>query len=115
MIKTGKRNIAEIKFVAKKLQNILNKSDNTDEHINSNHTAEVDHDCLINKNFWGYVKKYFKKSNSLLPSFNMAQCTSYFTKTFSAINPSKTFSILSWIAKFASPQMPFNLDPPNLS
>ena len=28
------------------------------------------------------------------------------------INPSKTFSIPSWIPKFASPRKPFNLDPP---
>ena len=111
-LKLENGNIAEIKFVAKKLRNILNKSDNSDEHNNNNHTAEFDHDCLINKNFWGYVKKFFKKKNSLIPSFNMAQCMSYFTKTFSAINPNKTFSIPSWIPKFASPQMPFNLDPP---
>ena len=42
----------------------------------------------------------------------MAQCTSYFTNTFSAINPHKTFSIPSWIPQFASPKTPFNLDPP---
>jgi hypothetical protein len=42
----------------------------------------------------------------------VAECTSYFTKTFSAISPTKTFNIPSWIPKFASPQTPFNLDPP---
>ena len=101
----------EIKFVAKELRNVLNKSKITAEHNNNNETAEVDHDHLISKNFWGYVKKYFNKKSSLLPSFNIAQCTSYFTKTFSALDPNKTFSIPSWIPKFTSPQAPFNLDP----
>ena len=109
-LKLENGNVTEIKFVAKKLRNVLNKI--TAEHNNNNETAEVDHDHLISKNFWGYVKKYFKKKSSLLPSFNMAQCTSYFTKTFSALNPNKTFSIPSWIPKFASLQTPFNLDPP---
>ena len=67
----------------------------------------TDHDNLIGKNFWGYVKKIFQKNTSSLPSFNLAQCTSYFTKTFSAISPNKTFNIPSWIPKFASPQTPF--------
>ena len=58
--------------------------------------------------FIGEIKKYFKKGGSLLPSFNMGQCTTYFT----ALNPSKTFCIPSWILKFASPQAPFKLDPP---
>ena len=57
-LKLENGNIAEIKVVAKKLRNILN---NTDEHNNNNHTAEVDHDCPINKNFWGYVKKFSKR------------------------------------------------------
>ena len=42
----------------------------------------------------------------------MTQCTSYFTKTFSSINPTKTFKIPDWIPKFTSPQTQFNLDPP---
>ena len=42
----------------------------------------------------------------------MAQCRSYFTKTFSSNNPNKTFSIPSWIPKFTSPQAAFKLDPP---
>ena len=53
-------------------------------------------------------KKYSKKGGSLLPSFNMGQCTTYFI----ALNPNKTFCITSWILKFASTQAPFKLDPP---
>ncbi|CAB4029507.1 Hypothetical predicted protein [Paramuricea clavata] len=53
----------------------------------------------------------FRKNTSSLPSFNLAQCTSYFTKTFSAISPNKTFNIPSRIPKLASSQTPFKLDP----
>ena len=45
----------------------------------------------------------------------MIQCTSYFTKTFSSVNPTKTFKIPNWIPKFTSPHTQFNLDPPGLS
>ena len=105
--------ILEIKFVAKKLRILLNKSNNTELHNSDSHaSADIDHDNLIGKNFWGYVKIVFKKNTSSLPSFNLAHCTSYFTKTFSAISLNKTFNIPSWIPKFASPQTPFKLDPP---
>ena len=61
---------------------------------------------------FGVTFPIFQKNTSSLPSFNLTQCTSYFAKIFTSINPSKTFSIPSWIPKFASPQKPFNLDPP---
>ena len=112
-LKLENGSILEIKFVAKKLRILLNKSNNTELHNSDSHaSADIDHDNLIGKNFWGYVKKFFKKNTSSLPSFNLAQCTSYFTKTFSATSPNKTFNIPSWIPKFASPQTPFKLDPP---
>ena len=106
--------ILEIKFVAKKPRTLLSQSSKADQHVNTNNSssAEIDHDSLISKNFWGYVKKMFKKTTSSLPSFNLNQCYSYFTKTLSAFNASKTFSIPSWIPKFDSPQTPFKLDPP---
>ena len=64
-------------------------------NITINECGEIDHYNLISKNFWGYVKRFFKKSSSSLPSFNLAQCTSYFIKTFSSNNPNKTVSIPS--------------------
>ena len=110
-LKLENGDISEIKFVAKKLRILLDKRNNTDKHdINTFKSAEINHDRLINANFWGYVKRYFKKNASSLPTFNLAQCTSYFTNTFLAINPHKTFSIPSWIPQFASPKTPFNLD-----
>ena len=112
-LKLENGDISEIKFVAKKLRILLDKRNNTDKHdINTFKSAEINHDHLINANFWGYVKRYFKKNASSLPTFNLAQCTSYFTNTFSAFNPHKTFSIPSWIPQFTSPKTPFNLDPP---
>jgi hypothetical protein len=99
--------------VAKKLRCLLNKSTSNELHNNNNHeNTQIDLNSLINKNFWGYIKRFFQKNTSSLPSFNLAQCTSYFTKTLSTISPNKSFSIPSWIPKFASPEMPFNLDPP---
>ena len=113
-LKLENGDVLEIKFVAKKLRILLNKSKGTDEtNMYINECGEIDHDNLISKNFLGYVKRFFKKSSSLLPSFNLAQCTSYFTKTCSTNNPNKTFCILSWIPKFKSPQTLFKLDPPN--
>ena len=44
-----------------------------------------------------------------LATFNLAQCTSYFTISFSMLNPHKTFSIPSWISKFAFLQTPLIL------
>ena len=112
-LKLENGSILQIKFVAKKLRILLNKSNNTELHNSDSHaSADIDHDNLIGKNFWGYVKTFFKKNTSSLPSFNLAQCTSYFAKTFSAISPNKTFNIPSSIPKFASPQTPFKLDPP---
>ena len=113
-LKMENGDILEIKFVAKKLRTLLSMSNTANQHTNTNNydSAEIDHDSLIRKNYWGYVKKMFKKTTSSLPSFTLMQCTSYFAKTFSAINPSKSFSIPSWIPKFASPQTPYNLDPP---
>ena len=96
------------------LRNLLNKSDNADQNFSQNNTG-LDHDSLINKNFWGYVKRFFTKNTGTSPSFSLSQCSSYFTKTLSAINPKKRFKIPSWIPKFTSPQTQFNPDPPNLS
>jgi hypothetical protein len=89
-LKLENGSILEIKFVAKKLRVLLNKSNNTELHNSDSHaSADIDQDNLIGKNFWGYVKKFFKKNTSSLPSLNLAQCTSYFPKTFSAISQVK--------------------------
>ena len=119
-LKLENGDVLEIKFVAKKLRNLLNKPNNTDQHNTNNHdSAENDHDSQISENVWGYAKKFSLrkvKNTSSLASFNLTQCTFYFAKTFTSINSilqvKHTFSIPSWIPKFASPQKPFDLYPP---
>ena len=93
-LKSENGDILEIKFVAKKLRNLLNKSDNADQNFSQNNRG-LDHDSLINRNFWGYVKRFFTKNTGTSPSFSLSQCLSYFTKTLSAINPTKRFKIPS--------------------
>jgi hypothetical protein len=112
-LKSDNGNLMEIKFVAKKLRNRLRTRADTDEqHADINASDEIDHNELINKNFWGYVKNIFTKKSDSLPTFDLAQFTAYFTRTFSAVIPNKIFNIPSWIPKFSSPTTPFNLDPP---
>jgi hypothetical protein len=72
----------------------------------------IDHNKVLNNNFLGYVKKFLKKKAESFPTFGLAQCSAYFTKTLSTVIPNKTFNITSWIPKFNSPTTPFNLDPP---
>ena len=111
-LKSENGNLLEIKFVAKKLRNLLSKTVTEQQHADINTSDKVNHNDLMNKNFWGYVKKVFKKKSDSLPTFDLAQCTAYFTKTFSAIIPNKTFNIPNWIPKLISPTTQFNLDPP---
>ena len=111
-LKCDNGDIKEIKFVARQLRYLLNKNNIDPLHTNVNVSSEVDHDKLLNNNFWGYIKKFFKKKSESLPTFDLSQCTTYFTKTLSAVIPNKTFNIPSWIPKFNSPTTPFNLDPP---
>ena len=47
-LKSENGDILEIKFVAKRLRNLLNKSDNSDHNFSHNNTA-LDHDSLMNK------------------------------------------------------------------
>ena len=67
----------------------------------------------IGKNFWGYVKNILRKKDTVLPSFNMTQCLSHFTKTLAAIHPNKLFNIPSWIPALSDPEIQFDLDPPS--
>ena len=70
------------------------------------------HDNLIGKNFWGYVKNVMNKSTSLLPSFTMSSCVCYFKATLSSMNPNKVFHIPSWIPKLSDPTVNFHVEPP---
>ena len=74
-LKSENGNLLEIKFVAKKLRNLLSKAVTEQQHADINASDKVDHNDLMNKNFWGYVKKVFKKKSDSLPTFDLAQCT----------------------------------------
>ena len=79
--------------------------------------ATANHSIMTNiyigKNFWGYVKNVMNTKETVLPSFNMTQCLSYFTKTLAAIHPTKLFTIPSWIPALSDPEVQFDLDPPS--
>ena len=111
-LKCENGDLKEIKFVAKKLRYLLNNKSTESQHADINVPVGIDHNKLLNNNFWGYVKIFFKKKSESFPSFDLAQCTIYFTKSLSAVFPNKTFNIPSWIPKFNAPTSPFNLDPP---
>jgi hypothetical protein len=61
-LKLENSSILEIKFVAKEWPILLNiKSNNTEQHNSDSHaSADIDHDNLIGKNFWGYVQKEYQ-------------------------------------------------------
>ena len=88
-------------------------------NVNNNNESSLDssqslnHDKYIGKNFWGYVKNILSKKDTVLPSFNMTQCLSHFTKTLAAIHPNKLFNIPSWIPALSDPEIQFDLDPPS--
>ena len=96
--------IREIKFVSPKLHSLLSNKPKVKCH---------NHDNYIKKNFWRHVKNNITNEPSVLPSFNKADCLSLFKKCFSVKSPNNSFSIPSWIPSLATPQVPFNLDPPS--
>ena len=46
-----------------------------------------------------------------LPSFDGAACTTFYAKTFSFINPCKSFDMLDWIPSLPAPTVKFDLSP----
>ena len=93
----------EIKYVSHILRAKLHLNNNNnqssesgldDSHSNS---QTRNHDKYIQKNFWGYMKNVLNRKGTVLPSFNMTQCFSYFTKALVVIHPNKLFTIQNWI------------------
>ena len=109
----------EIRYVShilrKKLRPDNSKSYSSTSSQNNSHSNSepLNHDKYIGKNFWGYVKNVMNTKETVLPSFNMTQCLSYFTKTLAAIYPTKLFTIPSWIPALSDPEVQFDLDPPS--
>ena len=110
VLKRSGDDIEEIKFVSRKLRLTLRNGNIGDVKTTN---INFDHDSLISKSFWSYVKRFLTSKDKKLPSFTEADCISFFRGVFTSMNPNKIFRIPSWIPLFAPPQIPFNLDPPS--
>ena len=84
---------------------------NNNDGLTSDSNESFNHDNYIGRNFWGYIKNVIKKKDSILPSFNVTDCFTYFSKSLAKINPNRLFNIPSWIPKLSDPEVQFNLDP----
>ena len=87
--------ITEIKYVSHVLRDNLRNSNNT--QTDTQQDQSFNHDKYFERNFWGYVKNVLASKRTVLPSFNMQDCTDHFRKTLLAIHPTKLFRIPSWI------------------
>ena len=85
---------------------------NSNDAEDLNDSESFNHNKYLERSFWGYVKNIINRKDVVLPSFNMTDCLSYFSKFLAKINPNKLFVIPSWIPKLSDPEVQFNLDPP---
>ena len=108
MKQSANANITEIKYVSRLLRDILR--DNTFCQVRN--ADLMNRGYSISKNFWRYVKKTFNKKDEILPSFSMNECSDYFARTLSSVNPTKVFNLPGWIPTLSEPVLPFNLEPP---
>ena len=67
---------------------------------------------MIKSGFWKYVKRFIEKPKKILPTFNQIVCTDYFRKTLQSMNPTKRFTIPSWIPAFKTPTYQYDVTPP---
>ena len=110
-LKSNKCDLSEIKYVSRTLRDKLRSNSNNVNGSSSNESS-FNHDQYLGRNFWGYVKNIINNVDTILPSFNMTDCLSYFSKTLAKVNPNKLFVIPSWIPKLSDPVFKFDLDPP---
>ncbi|CAB3987434.1 Hypothetical predicted protein [Paramuricea clavata] len=109
-LKSNKGDLSEIKYVSRTLHDKLRN--NNKDGLTSDSNESFNHDNYIGRNFWGYIKNVINKKDSILPSFNVTDCFTYFCKSLAKINPNRLFNIPSWIPKLSDPEVQFNLDPP---
>ena len=109
-LKSNKGDLSEIKYVSRTLRDKLRNNNN--DGLTSDSNESFNHDNYIGRNFWGYTKNVINKKDSILPSFNVTDCFTYFSKSLAKINPNRLFNIPSWIPKLSDPEVQFNLDPP---
>ena len=109
-LKSKKGELSEIKYVSRTLRDRLRNNNNDADDLNDSYS--FNHNKYLERSFWGYVKNIINRKDAVLPSFNMTDCLSYFSKSLAKINPNKLFVIPSWIPKLSDPEVQFNLDPP---
>ncbi|CAB3998171.1 Hypothetical predicted protein, partial [Paramuricea clavata] len=109
-LKSKKGELSEIKYVSRTLRDRLRNNGNDADYLND--SESFNHNKYLERSFWGYVKNIINRKDAVLPSFNMTDCLSYFSKSLAKINPNKLFVIPSWIPKLSDPVVQFNLDPP---
>jgi hypothetical protein len=88
-LKSNKGDLSEIKYVSRTLRDKLRNNNNDGLTPDSNES--FNHDNYIGRNFWGYIKNVINKKDSILPSFNVTDCFTYFTKSLAKINNCLTF------------------------
>ena len=77
-LKLSNADPCEIRYVSRTLRDKLRNatSISVKNTTQSTQPKTFNHDNLIGKNFWSYVKNILQQSNSLLPSFTMSICVS---------------------------------------
>ena len=101
-------NLNEIRFVSKLLRSKIQTKQSSVTTTSTN----INHNELIKSDFWKYVKRFIEKPKKILPTFNQIVCTEYFRKTLQSINPTKRFTIPSWLPAFKTPTYQYDITPP---
>ena len=78
--------------------------------VKSKRPLEKD-DVTLQRNFWGFCKRLFVKSNETKPTFSKSTCENYFLKILSPLNPSKVFTLPAWIPQLHAPTTKFSDQP----
>ena len=84
-LKSNKGDLSEVKYVSRTLCDKLRINNN--DGLTSDSSESFNHDNYIGRNFWGYIKNVINKKDSILPSFNVTDCFTYFSKSLAKINP----------------------------
>ena len=101
-------NLNEIRFLSKLLRSKIQ----TEQSSVTTTSTNINHNELIKSDFWKYAKRFIEKPKKILPTFNQIVCTEYFRKTLQSINPTKRFTIPSWLPAFKTPTYQYDITPP---
>ena len=102
------KNLSKIRFVSKLLRSRIQ----TEQSSVTTTSTNINHKEMIKSNFWKYVKRFIEKPKKILSTSNQIVCTEYFRKTLQSMNPTKRFTIISWIPTFKTPTYQYDITPP---